>query len=151
MSSDAQRQPVVGVSEARRVIPIADQAARRQTGATAADQDAAQALDERAGACASGESFALMVLGDSMQPEFVEGEIIVVEPEGLATDGSFVLAWSNEEWIFRQLAGADGKWQLRPLNPRYPVIDIADISAVRGVIIQKSRPGNRKSIKRYVA
>lgn len=110
----------------------------------------AQAVDASLGACSGAEPFALLVLGDSMQPEFAEGDIIVIEPEGLATDGSFVLARHDEEWIFRQLAGADGKWQLRPLNPRYPVIDIADISAVRGVIIQKSRPGERKSIKRYV-
>jgi DNA polymerase V len=150
VSSDAQRQPVAGVSEARRVIPIADQAARRQTRASAADQDAAQALDERAGACASGESFALMVLGDSMQPEFVEGEIIVVEPEGLATDGSYVLAWSDEEWIFRQLVRRAQGWSLHALNPAYPEIALADLAAVRGVIIQKSRPGRRRQSKRYV-
>ena len=42
--------------------------------------------------CSGAESFALMVLGDSMAPEFVDGEVIVVEPEGLASDGSFVVA-----------------------------------------------------------
>jgi hypothetical protein len=45
-----------------------------------------------------------MVLGDSMEPEFVDGDIIIIEPEGLATDGSYVMAWLNDEWIFRQLA-----------------------------------------------
>jgi Peptidase S24-like len=34
--------------------------------------------------CAGGESFALRVLGHSMAPEFNEGEIIIIEPEGLA-------------------------------------------------------------------
>ena len=102
-------------------------------------------------ACSSGESFALMVLGDSMLPEFAEGEIIVIEPDGLASDGSFVFARCNDEWIFRQLArDAAGGWVLRPLNPAYPDLPIADLSAVRGVIIQKSRPGRRRASKRYV-
>ena len=30
--------------------------------------------------CGGGESFALMVLGHSMAPEFLEGEIIIIEP-----------------------------------------------------------------------
>jgi DNA polymerase V len=52
----------------------------------------AQAADPALEACAAAEPFALMVLGDSMEPEFREGEVILIEPEGLATDGSFVLA-----------------------------------------------------------
>ena len=47
-----------------------------------------------------------MVLGDSMVPEFAEGDVIVIEPDGLATDGSFVLANPGGEWTFRQLAAA---------------------------------------------
>ena len=107
---------------------------------------------EPAGGCSSGESFALMVLGDSMLPEFVEGDIIVIEPDGLAADGSFVLAYCDDEWIFRQLA-RDGpaRWRLRALDPRYPDIPLPDLSAVRGVVIQKSRPGRRRASKRYVA
>ena len=42
--------------------------------------------------CSGGESFALRVLGHSMAPEFVEGEIIVIEPDGALRDGCFVLA-----------------------------------------------------------
>src|SRR5512143_3743508 len=92
-------------------------------------------------ACSEGEAFALMVLGDSMAPEFVEGDVIIIEPEGLATDGSYVLAQLDGEWIFRQLARRDEGWELRPLNPAYPAAAIADLSPVRGVIIQKSKPG----------
>ena len=42
--------------------------------------------------CAGAEVFALQVLGQSMAPEFEEGEIIVIEPEGALRDSSFVLA-----------------------------------------------------------
>lgn len=103
--------------------------------------------------CSAAESFALMVLGDSMEPEFVEGDIIIIEPEGLATDGSYVMAWHDDEWIFRQLVKdeeREGGWKLRPLNPKYPSAPIADLSAIKGVIIQKSKPGRRKAAKRYV-
>jgi DNA polymerase V len=157
-----------GAPTGRRVVPIrvdlsGNPAAGRVAGASPEQgahtatgvlgpQDDLAAL-EAGNACASGESFALMVLGDSMLPEFEEGEVIVIEPDGLATDGSFVLAWCNDEWIFRQLAhdgGGDG-WRLRALNPAYPEIPLPDLGAVRGVIIQKSRPGRRRASKRYVA
>jgi SOS-response transcriptional repressor LexA len=101
-------------------------------------------------ACSEAEAFALMVLGDSMAPEFVEGDIVIIEPEGLAGDGSFVLAQTDGEWIFRQLAQAGPCWELRPLNPAYPATVIPDLTCVRGVIIQKSKPGRRKASKRYV-
>lgn len=100
--------------------------------------------------CSGAESFALMVLGDSMEPEFVEGDIIIIEPEGLAQDGSYVMAWLADEWIFRQLVGRAGDWKLQALNPRYPTASIPDLSVIRGVIIQKSKPGRRKAAKRYV-
>ena len=102
------------------------------------------------GSCSDAEPFALMVLGDSMEPEFMEGEIIVVEPEGLATDGSYVVAFHNEEYIFRQLVKRETGWALHPLNPAYPDHPIAGLSGVRGVVIMKKRPGRpSKSGKKY--
>lgn len=100
--------------------------------------------------CAGGESFALMVIGHSMVPEFLENEIIVIEPEGLAKDGSYVLAWHADGWTFRQLLQADSGWVLHPLNPAFPDEPIADLSCVRGVIIQKALPGRRRASKHYV-
>ncbi len=114
--------------------------------ATAAGLESDAALDN----CSAAESFALMVLGDSMEPEFVEGDIIIIEPEGLATDGSYVMARLNDEWIFRQLVKHEGGWKLQPLNPKYPEASIPDLSVIKGVIIQKSKPGRRKAAKRYV-
>ena len=109
--------------------------------------DAAEAAGSN---CSGAEPFALMVLGDSMAPEFVEGEVIVVEPEGLVTEGAFVVAQYDGEWTMRQLARTGGGWELRPLNPAYPTCAIADLTPVRGVVIQKSRPGRRRALKRYV-
>jgi SOS-response transcriptional repressor LexA len=105
---------------------------------------------EESSSCSEAEAFALMVLGDSMAPEFVEGDIIIIEPEGLAADGSYVLAQPDGEWIFRQLARSGPAWELRPLNPAYAATAISDLACVKGVIIQKSKPGRRKAAKRYV-
>ena len=102
------------------------------------------------GACSDAEPFALMVLGDSMEPEFMEREIIVVEPEGLATDGSYVIAFHNEEYIFRQLIKRETGWALHALNPAYPDHPIASLSGVRGVVIMKKKPGRpSKSGRKY--
>ena len=103
-----------------------------------------------AGDCAGAEPFALMVLGDAMAPEFVEGEIVVVEPEGHATDGAFVVAAIEGGWTMRQLVRCGSAWQLHALNPAYAATPIDDLTVVRGVVIQKSTPGRRRSVKRYV-
>ncbi|MFP5399489.1 MAG: S24 family peptidase [Gammaproteobacteria bacterium] len=101
--------------------------------------------------CSGGESFALRVIGHSMAPEFNDGEIIVVEPDGAVRDGSFVLALHDGEWIFRQLCDdGGGRWRLHALDPAWPDLPLADLSAVRGVVIQKALPGRRRASKRYV-
>jgi SOS-response transcriptional repressor LexA len=100
--------------------------------------------------CASHECFALRVIGQSMAPEFDEGEIIIVEPEGHAQDGSFVLAQHQGEWIFRQLRGDGSRWWLHAINPAWPDLPLGGLADVRGVIIQKARPGRRRASKRYV-
>lgn len=100
-------------------------------------------------ACASGEPYALMVLGDSMAPEFIEGEIIVVEPEGLARDGSYVVAEAENDIWLRQLVKHEEGWMLKPVNPLYPNIPVSGPECVKGVVIMKKMPGRRKEQKSY--
>jgi SOS-response transcriptional repressor LexA len=106
-----------------------------------------------AGACSGAESFALRVLGDDMAPEFNEGEIIIIEPDGALKDGSYVLAQVAGEWIFRQLRRGSEGWALQAMNPArsdLPVLPLPDLAAVRGVVIQKAVPGRRRLSKFYV-
>lgn len=120
-------------------------------GAAALPAEPADEAD--AGACSGAESFALRVLGDDMAPEFNEGEIIIIEPDGALKDGSFVLAQLAGEWIFRQLQQHGEGWALHALNPArsdLPVLPLPDLAAVRGVIIQKAVPGRRRLSKFYV-
>jgi SOS-response transcriptional repressor LexA len=103
--------------------------------------------------CSGGEPFALRVLGDDMAPEFLDGEIIVVERDGALRDGSFVLARHGGEWIFRQLRRCGPGWVLHALNPAradLPDLALADLSAVHGVVIQKAVPGQRRRSRFYV-
>lgn len=102
------------------------------------------------GDCSGAEVFALRVIGHSMAPEFEEGEIIVVEPDGAVRDGSYVLAQLDREWTFRQLRMRETGWWLEPLNPAFPPCPVPDLSVVRGVIIQKARPGRRRASKSYL-
>jgi DNA polymerase V len=108
------------------------------------------ALDMPESACSGSEAFVLRVLGTSMEPEFNEGEIIVIEPDGEPRDGAYVLAEHRGEWIFRQLCRDASAWRLHALNPAFSDILLTDIAAVRGVIIQKSLPGRRRASKRYI-
>jgi DNA polymerase V len=102
-------------------------------------------------ACSGKEIVALMVLGDSMAPEFIEGEIIVIEMGAPAKDGSFVVAEvEKEDFIFRQLRrGEKGDWLLHALNTAYPNTAISGLDTIKGVITHKKKPGSRKSVKYY--
>jgi SOS-response transcriptional repressor LexA len=105
------------------------------------------------GSCSAGECFALRVLGEDMAPEFHDGEIVIVEPDGALRDGSFVLAQHEGEWTLRQLRRDGARWTLCALNPgpsQRAAVPLADLSAVRGVVIQKAVPGRRRLSKFYV-
>ena len=63
-------------------------------------------------------TFALRVTGDSMEPDFVPGMVIIIEPEMEAQPGDFVIAKNGEgETTFKQLIKDGGDWYLKPMNP----------------------------------
>ena len=122
-----------------------------------ANQDSAELAQMKqelsaSGTCTEAETFALRVLDDSMQPEFRQGCIIIIDPTGHATDGSYVLARQAEgpaeeleSYLFRQLrrvqhSGKEAvQWQLMPLNDEYPAQAVAsDLSSIVGVIVQRA-------------
>jgi SOS-response transcriptional repressor LexA len=100
--------------------------------------------------CASHEPFALQVLGDDMRPEFEPGDVVIIEPEGVVQDGSFVLARLHGDWALRLLARDGDHWRLRTLRAADAGEPVADLGCVRGVVIQRSKPGRRRLAKRYV-
>ena len=101
-----------------------------------------------AGGCAADEPFALQVLGDSMEPEFEHGCIIVIDPAGVIQNGCFVLAEINGEYIFRQLLVQEERLYLKPMKSNYETIEIANLQPIAGVIVQKAG-ARRRQHKRY--
>lgn len=102
------------------------------------------------GGCGSAEPFALRVLGDSMEPEFEDGCIIIIDPAGVISSGAYVLAQhnDNDEYIFRQfIRDAQGRCYLKALNEGYETIEVPGAEVIRGVIVQKS--GTRRHQRKH--
>ena len=98
--------------------------------------------------CASGELYALRVIGDSMTPEFQDGSIIIIDPTGVLKDGSYVVAIHNDEYIFRQYRKHQDRHFLTALNEDYETVEIPGTDAVKGVIIQQ-QPGKRRKDRKF--
>ena len=88
-------------------------------------------------------AFALRIIGDSMTnpsgaPSFPEGTIIIVDPERDAKPGKFVVVRQNvdTECTFKQLVSDGGRHYLKPLNPRYPLLEMLSDAVIAGVLVQ---------------
>ena len=66
--------------------------------------------------CAGNEPFALQVLGNSMAPEFPDGCVVIVEPDGPIKNGSYVVANTEKEVVLRRVRIEHGKWWLEALK-----------------------------------
>ena len=77
-------------------------------------------------------AFALKIKGDSMEPEFKEGDTIIIDPMVAPHPGEFVIAKNGDhEATFKKYRlKANGSFELVPLNPDYPTID-SDIQPVK--------------------
>lgn len=87
--------------------------------------------------------FALSVHGDSMEPEFHQGDVIIVDPQSRFKSGDFVVARieGQSEATFKQLKIKDGKIALHALNPRYPDMEIDGPfeTVVAGVVVESKK------------
>ena len=80
-------------------------------------------------------TYALRIRGDSMEPTFPDGAVIVVEPEMEPKHGSYVIAKNgNNEATFKQLVQDGGVFYLKPLNPRYPLLPVDANTCFCGVV-----------------
>lgn len=80
-------------------------------------------------------TFAVRVVGDSMEPDFKEGMVLIVEPELDPLPGDFVIAKNgSDETTFKQLTKDGSDWYLKPLNERYPIKKMNIETRVIGVV-----------------
>jgi SOS-response transcriptional repressor LexA len=84
-------------------------------------------------------TYALRVTGDSMEPEFPEGMILIVEPELEPQVGDFVIVRLDGDVTFKQLVQDSGEWFLKPLNPRYPIRPLPSGATFCGVVREANR------------
>ncbi len=119
------------MSGPRKIIPV-----------TPVDESAE--LDREIRGCAELEPYALRVVGESMAPEFLDGQIVIVEPAASAQSGRFAIVDYNGETYLRQYV-QDGEARfLNALNPAYPTIVVIGTDFhVRGVVVQ--RAGRRRT------
>jgi phage repressor protein C with HTH and peptisase S24 domain len=98
--------------------------------------------------CSLQEPFALQVLGDSMEPEFPDKCVVIIEPTDRCRSGMYVFAEVEGVRWFRQYAkNADGREWLYALNEIYPEIELTGLEwKVLGVIIQRNI---RRKIQHY--
>jgi phage repressor protein C with HTH and peptisase S24 domain len=79
-------------------------------------------------------TFALRVSGDSMEPEFHEGMLLIVEPELEPNPNDYVIAKNGDsETTFKQLVKDGSDWFLKPINNRYPIKPLGN-STIIGVV-----------------
>lgn len=84
-------------------------------------------------------TFALEVSGESMMPRFPPGMRLIVEPEMDYQSGDFVIAKNGGDATFKQIVKDGGVWYLKPLNPQFPTLPLADahvIGVVREAVIK---------------
>ncbi|MBQ9240537.1 MAG: hypothetical protein IJ164_04250 [Duodenibacillus sp.] len=94
------------------------------------------------------EAYALRIRGASMEPEFCEGDIVIVDPTISARAGDYVVArvtncYENESSIKQYaVTGIDRNgvetFELRPLNPLFPTLSSKDLEIdLLGVVVEK--------------
>ena len=106
-------------------------------------------FDNLMSSCGASEPFALRVIGNDMNPEFEDGHIIVIDPGGHIKHECYVVANTNDEYIFRQLFLEDDQYILRATQPGPEELVLPNgCDDIVGVVSQRS--GRRRSEhKRY--
>ena len=93
-------------------------------------------------ACASNAPYALQVLGDSMEPEFKDGAVIIVDPSVPLHHKAYVVIDYQGETTFRQFVVRGEDHYLVAVNDKYPEVKITEEYNIRGIVSQQAR--NRK-------
>lgn len=91
--------------------------------------------------CSNSEPFALQVLGNSMEPEFPDQCIVIIEPVNHAVaSGAYVFVEvEGVRWFREYRKDENGTEWLIALNDLYPEIDLTGLQwELLGVIVQRS-------------
>ena len=94
--------------------------------------------------CGASEPYALQVTDTSMEPEFPEGCIVLIDPSGNLSENNYVfIEYDGVRW-FRKLIEVNGEKRLIALNEMYPEILLDSSYDILGTIVQKNVKGEIK-------
>jgi SOS-response transcriptional repressor LexA len=100
----------------------------------------------------SKRAFALEIKGDSMVPEFIDGDLVIIEPEWVPRPGEYVAAKNGgDEATFKKYrqrgvsSSGEMVFELVPLNENYPIMrsDITPLTII-GVMAEHRRKTRRR-------
>jgi len=84
--------------------------------------------------------FALRVKGDSMTPKFLEGDIVIVNPDAQTVNGDYVVVKDivGQETTLKQLKTySNNVMVMHPLNPIYPDVELDENCVIIGRVVRK--------------
>lgn len=89
----------------------------------------------------SKHSFALLVNGDSMEPSIRDGSYIVVDPDTQWENKDIVVVRQNDdsEATVKRIIRDGSHTYLKPDNPQYPAMEVAEDATVVGKVVQEIR------------
>lgn len=94
------------------------------------------------------EPYALRVVGDSMVPEFADGNIIIVDPALPVYQNAYVIIDYGGEVLFGQYKIEEQRQWLYYLNDEHAPVELIAAFDLKGVVVQRST-GRRKELKHY--
>lgn len=142
----SQMRPIVEIEEREtenRRIPVisyehASHIHEAMESSTVVDRYDTVGMDSALARELSNQAFALVVMGDSMLPDFKQGDIVIIDPGASVRPGDIVVAnFNNKPAILRRYrdrgedANGNHVFELVPMNDAYPTL-----------IVDSSRPGH---------
>lgn len=92
------------------------------------------------------EYFALLVTGDSMVPEYRDGDYVIIRVQSTAETGDDVVAYvGGADATLKRLTRTTGGIQLRPLNSAYPIRSFTHAQVlslpvtIGGIVVEQRR------------
>ncbi len=102
--------------------------------------------------CEELSPFALQVQGDSMEPEFPDKAIVVIDPGYPPENGLYIACDYLGDTALRRLVIDGERRFLKAENPAYPTVEVTAPLKIHGVIVQKTtrEKGKRRQVTHYV-
>ncbi len=83
-------------------------------------------------------AYALRIKGDSMEPRIPDGAVVIIDPDREPENGYVVVVRQNHdsEATIKRLVIDGNQRYLKPDNPRYPIMSMAEDAVFCGVAVQ---------------